>query len=208
MELPHVLEVLTYTPVKWLNYSNSLQRIIELWEPLKCYYEKYGDADDEENMTKSNELYLRLLMILLSKLTHYNIKFQTKYLYYKDILKTLKESFIVFAQLILKNDKKNMPFEDIYKLSWQTDNIKDVQSALCSFEEFMNSMIQDYAGIRDLVAAVSQNVKKEVLVSCRKFILKVLSEMKKRFSIDEKIIRESKAVFLSDVEFNKEIGEY
>ena len=72
LQRENILEILTFTPVRWLSYNNCLARIIELWEPLKEYFVKYGDKDDQDNMSLKNELNLRLLLILLSKLTYYN----------------------------------------------------------------------------------------------------------------------------------------
>ena len=199
-----ILGVLTYTPVRWLSYCECLARIIELWEPLKAYFMKYGDKDDRTAMSIENELYLRLILILLSKLTYYNKKFQTGYLYYKDILKLLKQSFIVFAQFLLATENRNLTFDEIFALPWTAENSEELLPHLCSFTSFMEELIKDYSSIQELVSKVDESTKKGIFEHCQSFILKVLSVMKSKYTIDEKVIKATKCVFLLDGNFDKE----
>ena len=201
-----ILEILTYTPVRWLSYCNALSRIIELWDPLKEYFRKYGDQKDQEQMSKENELCLRLLLILLSKLTYYtgNKKFQTSHLYYKDVIKHLKQSFIVFAQLILHKEKRNLSFEDLFQLPWSNDESEEMVLYLSTSDEFMENIINDHSSIKGLVEGIGSEYQGITFGHCKSFILKALFVMKEKCTINEPIIKTSKAAFLTDNQFEKD----
>ena len=201
---PIVHEILTYTPVRWLSYSNCLARIIDLWDCLKEYFVKYGDEKDQQCISPENELSLRLLLILLSKLTYYNKKFQNSHLYYKDVIKHIKQSFIVFSKLIVKNDMKSMSFEELFELPWTEKVNEELEPHLSSSAEFMESFTKDYSIVKKLVEEVEPNVKENIFNHCKDFVLSALVVMKKKYTINEPVIKASKAAFLTDNEFQKD----
>jgi hypothetical protein len=98
------LEILSYVESRWLSLTECLRRIIELWEPLKKY------SDKRKNSLKTyfclkNELYLRTLLIILDKLSSYNLEFQKDHFFYNNVQEELQDSFRVFASMVMKKRK-------------------------------------------------------------------------------------------------------
>lgn len=83
---------------------------------------------------------------------------------------------------------------------------------LLSMEEFKNEFTSDYSAVRELLSQVEPEEAEKIFTFTQKFILKVLQEMQRKFSHQNKIIKESRAVFFTEEQFNKEdwktLGEH
>ena len=99
------LEILSYVKTRWLSLTDALRRIIKLWEALKKFYEEEGDENEKTFFIFKNELYLKILLVLLEKLYYYNVRFQTQDLSYNIIGKEMELSFKECAMVIVKKEK-------------------------------------------------------------------------------------------------------
>jgi len=64
-----IREVLLYLSTRWFSLNTSLQRILDLWEYLKVYFEQEGYKDLHDLLSLENELSLRILASLSEKLS-------------------------------------------------------------------------------------------------------------------------------------------
>jgi len=100
------LEILYCVKIRWLSLTDALRRIIKLWEALKKFYEEEEEDENEKTFfIFKNELYLKILLVLLEKLYYYNVRFQTQDLSYNIIGKEMELSFKECAMVIVKKEK-------------------------------------------------------------------------------------------------------
>jgi len=192
-----ILDIIRYTDVRWLSLTQSLNRILCLWESLGVYYKKYGDADEIDYFSPENEMYLRILFNLMELLSYYNLENQREDLLYDDIVLKMKESFVIFAKMVVHKDKSLLPFDELYEFSFDGNDNQLKEFAL-SVKDFSDHWIEVYPDIKKVQEKVDKNLQKEIFENTRKFILKILSEMKNRLPFSDKILEESQVIFLRE----------
>jgi len=196
------LEVLAYTPVRWLSLKKSLKRIVRLWEPLKEYFLKEeADGEEKNYFTAVNEVYTRILLVLLKQLTGYNKKFQATNMYWNEVYEEIKESFDVFAEEILLKELKSKTFEDLLALPWKE---KSIEQSILTPQDLMQKWMKLYPEISPLFTGIDANSLQGIFKATRNFILKVLCEMKERLPFQDPILKASRCVFFGSATFEIE----
>lgn len=189
------LRVLSYVKTRWLSRTDCLRRIIKLWEPLKKYYKNEEDEKGMAYFLPKNELYLRILLVLLEKLSHYNVQFQTDNMSYNMVAKEMELSFKEFAIIILSNESWNsIKGEEKLKIRFDAED-EEVNNLLKTEEAFQNYW-KDSHNFQLLMTQVSDEDRKEVMNCHKMFIKKVLIEMQKRLPFWDDFLEKHKAIFL------------
>ena len=193
------LQVLKLSETRWLSMKETLERILRLWDPLQVYYGEY-EPRGLELFTTKNELFLKVLLTLISKVNHYNIRFQATQIYYDEILDLLDESFIVFGTLVVKKEHCN--FDELYNLKFDYDRLDEIEDILLSEEEFAQEFVENN-NLANLYNKIQEEHKKEPLSIARKFIIRILDEMKRRLPFQSPILRDIDVVFFRDFDKSK-----
>jgi len=191
-----IYEVLSYTPLRWLSLSESLNRILLLWEPLRIYYNENGDEEEKEYFITKNEVFLRILAILLAELAHYNRGFQKTNIYYDEIFRNLNQSFLTYTDIILNEKGKEFDFQSKYDLEWSNTDLNKVKEHLSSKDQFFLQFMNDYTDLQNLLPDLDEESSAKIYKSCQKFILKIIVEMKHYFPYNKEIIKDCDVVFL------------
>jgi len=183
-----------YTSVRWLSLVECLASIDDLWVPLDIYFERFGDEEEASSFTSKNYAYIHALLILIEKLTFYNKIFQSQDIFYDQVLKYMEEGFVVFGRMVLK---EGQGFEGIYNVPFETNNLTNLDDFLLNVSEFKELWLLNYPEFNYITADVeSADEVNAFYEDIRKFIVKILAEMKKRVPLDRPVLRESSVVFL------------
>lgn len=182
--------------MRWLSLTESLNRVLLLWEPLREYYLENGDGDEKAYFEPRNEIQLRILAILLGELGYYNREFQTTTMFYDQIFRNLTQSFLTFSDFVLSTEAKSLEFNDKFKMEWDYKNTQKIQEHLKDINQFFSQFTDDYTDIKLLMNQVDENSRFKIFKSCQKFIIRVLVEMKKYFPFKKEILKDCDVVFL------------
>ena len=188
------LNVFSFTKNRWLSLTESLERLMKIWEDLKSYFTEIKDKEGLKYLTEENYCYAQCLFILLTQLAHYNKEFQKNEMNYNDVLTTMKESFIVFAREVLPKRYEGSSFEELYKISFETKDLG--KSPVLDFGAFKNDFTKNYIDVLNSSSKLSSEKQKALFEDVRSFIFKVLTEMKDRLPLENKIFKETQVVFL------------
>ena len=185
------LDVLPYKEKRWLSLTLSLERILKIWDDLKVYFTEVSN-EGLNYFTEENQSHARCLFILLSQLTHYNKEFQRTEMNYHEVITTMKESFTVFAREVLPKEYDKLPFEQLYEISFQSED----QPKILNLVQFKERFNKDYDGA--VSETLSPETKDKLFEVIRNFILKILCEMQERLPINQQIFKESRVVFFDE----------
>ena len=188
------LHVIPYTKVRWLSLTQSLERILKIWEDLEIYFTEIKD-EGLDYFTDKNQCHAQCLFILLSQLTHYNKEFQRNDLNLNDVISTMRESFIVFAREVLPKDFEKSSFEQLFSIPFNSSNPQDQKMTL-NETQFKDKFIKDYSGV--ISVNLNSEARDNLFGIIKKFILKILCEMKERLPLNEQIFKECRVVFFEE----------
>lgn len=198
----HLFEILSFVPTRWLSLLECINRIIKLWGPLRKYYQDEVDYDSDKYFGPKNELYVRTLGILLDKIAYYNKLFQHDTLYYDKVKEAIIESFKIFAKVVLSSTKyPSIIFQQVIDVDYNS-NLESLGDIIVDDEDLLKYWTETYPNLQDIVIKLSKNDLKEFLGSNKKFLLKILAEMKKRLPFKEQIFKDCEPIF-KPVPFNK-----
>ena len=195
------LNVLSYTPVRWLSLTESLERILKLWEVLKEYFLKYGEENEIEFFTSENEFYMKNMFILLEQLMEYNTYFQKTNIRYDEVFYKISESFLVFAQDVLLPEHQGKGLEHCLGLDWR--NKDEIEKYLIKDEDFIKNWINMYKGIKEVMPQVEKQTAISILLTVKKFIIEVLCQMKERLPYETPVLKASLEIFFTSEAFNR-----
>jgi len=205
------LEILQVSATRWLSMRDSIERILELWSGLEIYFSKHGNDTQKKYFLPTNELWLRVLGILISHIVDCNEYFQRDDLLYHEVYEKLKHSFVTIANIILKKEKRNMAFEKVFDIPFDKKNHKDlregkfdseVQKVLATDEELEIEYLMKYDSIKDLLNQAPNNDKKEILAASIKFIYICLNQMKVNLPYSKEILSLCQSIFFEE-DFNE-----
>jgi len=108
-----ILDIIKYTEVRWLSLSQCLNRILDLWEPLKICFEQSKEFEELERLSTKNHLQIRIVADLLSYIIHYNLIFQKSDMLFDEIILTLEESLRVFGNLVFEKQFTHQEILDL-----------------------------------------------------------------------------------------------
>jgi len=194
MKLLKIYDIKNFTKVRWLSLAASLSRIINLWEPLKIYFEKYGEDDEINHFTFQNELYLRNLLSLLELLVHYNLECQKQKLLYDQLLLIIQESFIIFAKMVVSEDRTQLSYDELSKIPFKA-KVEELAPFIVSLENFRERWIQEHTDIQALVSQLPLTTQTKIFEDTMKLVLKILSEIQKRLPFEDQIGNKPKLYF-------------
>lgn len=195
------LNVLSYTPVRWLSLTESLERILRLWEILKEYFLQYGEENEIEYFTSENEFYMKNMFILLEQLMEYNTYFQKTNVRYDEVFYKISEGFLVFAQDVLLPEHQGKGLEHCLGLDWR--NKEEIEKYLMKDQDFIQNWTTMYKGIKEAMSQVEKQTAISVLITVKKFIIEVLCEMKDRLPFEAPVLKASLGVFFTSEAFDR-----
>lgn len=195
------LTVLTYTQTRWLSLTESLKRILRLWNALKEYFNDYNENNEKDFFSYENHLYASNLFIVLEQLTHYNKKFQTNQMRYDEVFMQLYESFSVFTQDILAEDFRGKNFKETLAMPWENEAI---QAYIINTEEFIDAWTKVYAETNPLIAKLDKNIVNTIFETTKNFYVRILAQMKIRLPFTNKILEDSCVIYMNTEEYCKD----
>jgi len=153
------LTVLNFVLTRWLSMRETVKRILDIWKSLILYFSQHGSKKEKDYCTPSNEVYLRILYILLDQINGYNVYFQEDNIFYNDIIEKIQECFVLFYNMLVPEEEKNLAFEDLYRQPFE--NLKDKEISRGDYAEFGDKLphmmkcfdteyISQYTSIRQL----------------------------------------------------------
>jgi len=197
------LGIIKYTKTRWLSFRNSLKRILDLWDPLKNYFNR-NKKKDLEVFNSKNQLFLKVLLTLTENINHYNEYFQKDHIFYNQIHNKLKESYVVFAEMVLMIEKENPKFEDFYSINLDSIN-QEPPKEVMDLSQFQNQFFHKYCKIEENFSNVEAEHLTMLAKSVRNFILLCLQNMRKKLPFNEEIMLNMSVVFFK--EFNRDKWE-
>ena len=177
------------TQTRWLSLVSAVVRVIEQWNPLKLYFNALEAIEKLPTILqivkKLNDpsifLFLHFLKDILPNLAKFNVLFQDEKptihlvhskldVLYKEILGMFCHPHLITPQSDMSNldpaDERN--HKPIYQLYLGSSLHKMYQE-------------KEYSSKRDMLRDVS--------VRCRMFLIKLCQEIKKRFNMNDKLLR-------------------
>lgn len=196
------LSILSFSPTRWLSLLDCLARILRLWEPLKIFYDDEQDEEAKVYFSAKNELYLRVLEVILDKLCYYNRLFQMDLMFYNRVKEMLIESFKIFARMVLSPLRfPQINFGQIINFDYEAD-IETLGDYLISDEDLRKYWIETYPNLQESFCMLSEEERKEFLSDNKNFLLKILAEMKRKLPFEAEIFRDCEPIF-NPVPFDK-----
>ena len=83
------------------------------------------------------------MFTLTENLNHYNEFFQKKNIFYSQIYNKIKESYVLFAEMVLALDKENPQFEDFYFVDLTPQNQESPKETL-NISQFQERFFKNY----------------------------------------------------------------
>ena len=210
------LEILHIATTRWLSLRDNLECILELWDGLKKYFQKNGTKTEKDYFTEENETSLKVLALLVKRVSDYNEFFQNDQLFYNEIIDTLKESYVMMSNSILKKEEKSMDFEKLFQIPWEKNNNKEIlagdysheiKKELVTNKEFKTSFLSSYDSIKECFEKLKPEAKEKLINASVKFLYLSLKNMKERLPYSNKEIEASLVIFFEeDFNLNKWLG--
>ena len=205
----NILEILHLSQTRWLSMRDCIDRILELWPALDSYFQKHGMSTHQGYFTSENELFIRVLSILISHIVDLNEFFQKDDLFYNEVYEKLKHAYVTIANLIIKRTSKCMDFEKVFAIPFESKDIEDIGSLepevlelLVTSEEFEALYLSKYDSLKDLLSKVPQGKKDEIYKASIKFLCISLKQMKDNLPYSHQIMKLAQVVFFED-EYNE-----
>ena len=197
-EVKTPLEMPNYVPARCESLLECVERMLNLWKYLEI---SLNDGDCSlKNDIKNPEyhLYIYLIYILLHKLVGYIIFFQKSTMLYDQTFEKTKESYVLFARMILKPKHQEAEYDEVSSIPFnEKENV-----LLVDEDDFGPLFTNRYSRMKDLLNNAQMYDKKRKDVDtqhfkhAKSFILTTIIAMKNRLPLNNKIINNSMAVYL------------
>ena len=174
------LSILRYVDIRWESLVQCSERILKLWEHLINFFKGTDASLKEEIQDPEYKLYTYLLYILLHKLSGYTVFFQRPALLWDQVFEKMKESYIVFARMLLKESFRGLEYNEISEIPFE--NLEDAacKEKLSCESEFSKFIAERYPKILQLIEETKalHPTRKEIDRHCfshaKAFILQVV----------------------------------
>lgn len=192
------LEILQISGTRWLSMRNAIDRILEVWNPLKQYFNKYGSSSQKEYCLSENKFVIQTLSLLVSNLLDCNQYFQNDNLFYSEVYEKLKHTYITTANIILKDDAKSLDFDTIFSLPFDSKKDKDIlknnfdftiRSKLVNEKEFETHYFGKYDSLKCLFEEVTEEKREQMAKASIQFIYLCLKGMRNKLPYKNEIMR-------------------
>ena len=206
------LGVLSYVESRWESLCLCTERIIKVWKYLKIYFKDAEVPMIEEFEDPEYECYVYLVYILLHKLTGYIVFFQKPKLLFDQGWDKFKESYTLFARLLLKKDYQESEFEEVYKIPFEDCENELFKKYVVSSLEFHESFGKKYQKISELIIKVKnytkRDISKEFFGHARDFIFEVLKSLKIRLPFENTLLINSQVIYLKEQTLDLKAWKY
>ena len=199
LNFPKTLEVLRYVKVRWSSLKTCVDRILDLAEPIRIFYTERMKSPDILNIEQ--ELYLKLLSCLLGKLNYYNKFFQEDGLSIEVILKIIKESMTIIAELIfnLKEipvsvEEREKRFKEIIEMPCDE---KELKKYLLDSISFKKKFFKEHPQFKTLLEQ-EPSLANKLLDTAFKFLKTAFQKIQKALPFKDQELFDADAVFLKD----------
>ena len=201
-----VLSILRYVENRWSSFHDALARIVELSEPLRKFMEaEYNSsAPEREFLNPKNFLMLKLLLCLTGMINDYIKDFQRDNMNMTEIIETLKECQLMFAEYILnlsaenlrndsQNQKKSKVYDQIYEVLNPILKEKADESYLFdtyerSESDFKEHFLNKHTEFVPLLAEMDEDVQNDFFRNAQLFLKTAFREIKVRLPDPDSII--------------------
>lgn len=200
-----ILEIPTYTEVRFLSLQECTFAILTLWEDLKNY--KLEEPKLEVEFNDENKILIMILDFLLLNLTTANEFFQNNQLNYPEINQKLMKIFIRLAKPICKEacSKKEPNLEEefnhYFSLPWS--NSEEIEKHLIEATKIKETYLDwQFIDIPNYFDALSAGAKAEILEATKKFIYTATQELHKS-AFQEELLSRSKSLYLKSYNYDE-----
>ena len=204
----NTLEILRYVPHRWSSLHDAVERIISLLQPLRIFFEKYGNTTQISYLSKENEMYLKLLLYLLKKLNVYIKFFQGDNLSIKEITTTLKECMIFFGESVVEISSNEVTtealqniFNKIYQIPFEKE--EDYLPLVMDMKAFTAKFYEDHATFEQELQGMDKHFIESFLKVAFKFFIASLERMKYWLPFEDQAIFDSEVIHLETYDMNK-----
>ena len=155
------LMILRHVKTRWSSLQESLQRVLEMVNPLRVYFQEESESDDQkEYLSNQNVVVFRLLLTLVNALNFYIKYFQKEDLDIIDIVRTLKNCLVIFGRYLFKVGDTQGPnageeFQDpdsifiqIAKLAQEDENNQSRMAMTRTKDEFQTYLLSKHPELR------------------------------------------------------------
>ena len=206
MDIPP-LEILHQSMTRFLSMRDCIQRLIDLWSGLEKYFSQHGNKTQKDYFSPENELYIRVLSLLVNNIIDMNEYFQAENLIYNEVWEKIKHGYVTIANIIIKKGERSMEFERTYNIPFEKFSKNDIIAGkfdteiaeiLVTSEEFEEQYLLKYDSLRNLLNQVGGDEKNKIISASINFLVMCLKQLKKRLPYANKIMDLSQVVFFEE----------
>jgi len=202
------LEVLQYKDERWTSLLECTERLLRLWDDLESFFAETPDRTFHcEFSDPEYKVYVSLLNILVYRLTNSIRSFEKSEMLFDEASRKLRQTFTIYARMLLKAEKQNMEFHEVYQLVFhkldEAENknlIADANEFQITFNNFQPSFEASVKKVHEYYDKKrSPNaIDREIYGNARNFISQILVSMKKedRFPFENKVLNSMEAIYL------------
>ena len=208
----NVRSIVRYVETRWSSFHDALGRIVELSEPLKKYIELETKSTSKKRqfLTKRNMIMLRLLLCLVGLVNDYIKEFQKENMNMMEIVETLKECHLLFAEYIFNLQEGTFidgrKFKDYIKLYENLTPLlqKDVDQLLVDSymkndQEFRSYFLNKHSEFKNwLEEVIEEDVEKDFFEAASNFLQKAFNGIKKKLPSCDSILFSTECFLLKD----------
>jgi len=110
------LELLTYREKRWPSLLQCAERLLLIWDDLENYFDTTDSSLKQDYKDYEHKLYVYLLTILLHRLVGYIVAFEKYDLLFDQVMKKIKQGFVVFGRLLLKPSLQKLELSSFSRL--------------------------------------------------------------------------------------------
>jgi len=190
---PH--KILRSGQTRWCSVEASINRILEKWDALLKYFEE-TKTDDSINILKDmknpeTKVYLGFLKIYLKKINELNLRFQKRLTEVGHIQLTIQHFFNSIINLLLKDEFKNMPFEDKLNLvtkDKELDLMQIDEKLLKNIEEFAAHLEKYFDHVIPLSSIEDVDQKLDLVSYLQQFLMRLLYKSQKKLPFQDRLL--------------------
>jgi len=209
-----VLSILRYLKHRWSSFYDALYRIIELAEPLKKFIESEYKllAPEREYLNPKNILMLKLFLCLTGMINDYIKDFQRENMNMTEIVETVKECQLMFAEYILdlsadnlrnesQSQKKSKVYDQIYEVLTPVLKEREESYLFDTYERKEDSFRENFLNKHtEFVQILSdmEDIQDEFFANARSFLTTAFNQIKTRLPDPDSIIFLTESLKMND----------
>ena len=193
-----------YLKHRWSSFYDALYRIIELVEPLRRFIESEYKllAPEREYLNPKNMLMLKLFLCLTGMINDYIKDFQRENMNMIEIVETVKECQLMFAEYILdlstdnlrnesQSQKKSKVYDQIYEVLTPVLKEKEESYLFDTYERkedsFRENFLNKYTEFVQILSDM-EDIQDDFFANARSFLTTAFNQIKTRLPDPDSII--------------------